>query len=64
MERLFRGSGHILGASGLSGGHFGVVGLIWGGVGVHREAFGRPLGLFWDVLGVPESFFDRFRIKC
>ena len=48
---------------GLSGGHFGVVGLILGGLGVHREAFGRPLEVFWDALWVPESFFDRFRMK-
>ena len=32
---------------------FGVVGLILEGRGVHREAFGRPLEVFCDALGVP-----------
>ena len=48
---------------GLQGGHFGVVGLILRGLGVHREAFGRPLGVFRDAWWVPESLFDRFRMK-
>ncbi len=38
---------------GLSGDHFRVVGLILEALGVHREAFGRPLEVFWDALGVP-----------
>ena len=41
---------------GLSGGHFGVVGLILGGLGVHIEAFGRPLEVFCDVLGCLRAF--------
>ncbi len=41
---------------GLQGGHFGVVGLILGGLGVHREAFGRPLEVFCDALGCLRAF--------
>ena len=38
---------------GLSGGHFRVVGLILEALGVHREAFGMSLEVFWDALEVP-----------
>ena len=41
---------HIGSLTGLSGGHFGVVGLILGGLGVHREAFGGLLGCFGGAL--------------
>ncbi len=53
LERLFRESGGNLGASRILWWSFWGLHVDFGKPWVHSEAFGMPLEVFWDALGVP-----------